>query len=170
MAYFPAFIQFEGKRVLLVGGGNIALEKLEKLLDFTKDIVIVAKELSPDIYQVAKDNCLSILPRSYREGEALEYDIVVVATDTIDLHQKIFEETRSSRVLVNSVDNTAYCDFIFPSYLRRGDLTVAFSTSGSSPAFAKYIRRWFDTALPDGIEDFLNKMKSLREKLPKGKE
>ncbi len=169
MPYFPAFIQLENRRVLLVGGGKIAKDKLEKLIDFTKEIVIVTKEVREEIYQISKDNCLTLLVRPYRAREALEYDIVVVATDTINLHRQIFEETRESRVLVNSVDNKDYCDFIFPSYLKRGDLTVIFSTSGVSPAFAKYIRQWFEELLPDGIDNFLNKMKRLRGELPKGK-
>jgi len=110
------------------------------------------------------------LIRSYRSEEALDYDIVIVATDTVELHRQIFEETRSSRVLVNSVDDTRYCDFIFPSYVKQGDLTVAFSTSGSSPAFAKHIRRWFEGILPGGVGEFLAEMKRLRGELPKGRE
>jgi precorrin-2 dehydrogenase/sirohydrochlorin ferrochelatase len=88
----------------------------------------------------------------------------------VELHRQIFEETRSSRVLVNSVDDTRYCDFIFPSYVKQGDLTVAFSTSGASPAFAKHIRRWFQESLPEGVDGFLEEMKRLRKELPKGKE
>ena len=170
MSYFPAFLQMEGKRILLVGGGAIAAEKLEKLLDFSKEITIVAKEAGQAVRQMASDHCLSLLIRPYRSREALEYDLVVVATDTVDLHRQIYEETRSSRVLVNSVDDTRYCDFIFPSYVKQGDLTVAFSTSGASPAFAKQIRRWFETILPEGVDAFLQEMRTLRKSLPKGKE
>ncbi len=170
MSYFPAFLQLEEKRILLVGGGNIAEEKLEKLLDFSKEIVIVATEANEGVRRMAKEHCLSLLIRPYRREEVLEYDIVVVATDTVDLHRQIFEETRRSRVLVNSVDDTRYCDFIFPSYVKRGDLTVAFSTSGASPAFAKQIRRWFEGILPSGVEEFLREMRSLRRSLPKGPE
>ncbi|WP_457605805.1 precorrin-2 dehydrogenase/sirohydrochlorin ferrochelatase family protein [Nitratifractor sp.] len=170
MSYFSAFLQLEGKRVLLVGGGAIALEKLEKLLDFTKEITIVAREVRPELERLAREHCLTLLVRPYRAGEVLDYEIVIVATDTVDLHRQIFEETRSSRVLVNSVDDTRYCDFIFPSYVKEGALTVAFSTSGASPAFAKHIRRWFQGILPEGVDDFLQKMKTLRRELPKGKE
>ncbi len=170
MSYFPAFFRLEGKRILLVGGGVIALEKLEKLLDFSKEISIVAREASPELERLARDHCLRLMLRPYRREEALDYDLVVVATDTVDLHRQIFEETRKSRVLVNSVDDTRYCDFIFPSYVKRGELTVAFSTSGASPAFAKHIRRWFEGVLPEGVDAFLQKMKALRSEWPKGKE
>jgi precorrin-2 dehydrogenase/sirohydrochlorin ferrochelatase len=170
MSYFPAFLQLEGKRILLVGGGRIAAEKLEKLLDFSKAITIVAAEANEGLERMAREHCLTLLLRPYRSGEALEYDLVVVATDTVELHRRIFEETRSSRVLVNSVDDTRYCDFIFPSYVKQGDLTVAFSTSGSSPALAKHIRRWFQQILPAGVDEFLERMRRLRRELPKGPE
>ena len=170
MSYFPAFLNLEGQRILLVGGGSIAAEKLEKLLDFSKEITVVAREVSEAVERMAREHSLALLVRPYRAKEALEYDLVIVATDTVELHRQIFEETRESRVLVNSVDDTRYCDFIFPSYVRQGDLTVAFSTSGSSPAFAKHIRRWFEGILPEGVGEFLSGMKRLRSELPKGRE
>ena len=170
MSYFPAFLNLEGQRILLVGGGSIAAEKLEKLLDFSNEITVVAREVSEAVERMAREHSLALLVRPYRAQEALEYDLVIVATDTVELHRQIFEETRESRVLVNSVDDTRYCDFIFPSYVRQGDLTVAFSTSGSSPAFAKHIRRWFEGILPEGVGEFLAQMKRLRNELPKGRE
>jgi precorrin-2 dehydrogenase/sirohydrochlorin ferrochelatase len=68
------------------------------------------------------------------------------------------------------VDNTDYCDFIFPSYVKRDDLTIAFSTGGASPAFAKHIRRHFEKTIPESVGVFLKKMKQLRTEIPKGKE
>jgi len=164
------YMDMDNLRVLLVGGGVIATEKLEKLIDFTKEITIITKELSPEADIIIKDNSLTLYQRAYRQGDIDDFDIVIVATDGVELHKSIYEESRGSRVLVNSVDNTAYCDFIFPSYIKRGDLTISFSTSGASPAFAKQIRAYFQNIIPDNIEEFLNEMKRLRTILPKGKE
>ncbi len=105
----------------------------------------------------------------YVKGDIQGFDIVIVATDTVDLHKEIYEEARPYRILVNSVDNTDYCDFIFPSYVQKGDLTIAFSTGGASPAFAKQIRRHFEKIIPDSVGPFLAKMKQLRREIPKGK-
>jgi precorrin-2 dehydrogenase/sirohydrochlorin ferrochelatase len=163
-------MDMEKLKVLLVGGGAIATEKLEKLVDFTKEITVIADRVSPECQTLITDHCLTFYPRRYREGDIVGFDIVIVATDTVDLHRAIYEESRGTRVLVNSVDDTAYCDFIFPSYIKRGDLTIAFSTSGASPAFAKQIRRYFESILPADIDSFLQKMKRLRSELPKGKE
>ncbi len=170
MAFFPMYMDMENLRVLLVGGGAIATEKLEKLVDFTKEITIITKELSLEANTIIKENCLTLHQRAYREGDIDDFDIVIVATDGIELHRSIYEESRGSRVLVNSVDDTAYCDFIFPSYIKKGDLTISFSTSGASPAFAKQIRAYFQNIIPDNIDEFLTEMKRLRTALPKGRE
>jgi len=170
MSYFPMFMALDDLKILVVGGGAIATEKLEKLVDFTKEITVIASEVSSEAAQLIKDHCLSLDQRAYRVGDIEGFDIVIVATDTVVLHKAIYEESRGSRILVNSVDNTDYCDFIFPSYVKRDDLTIAFSTGGTSPAFAKHIRRHFEKIIPDSVGTFLRKMKQLRNELPKGRE
>jgi len=170
MSFFPIYMDMQHLKVLVVGGGVIATEKLEKLLDFTKEITVIASDVSMEANRLIKDQCLTLYQRPYREGDIHGFDIVIVATDTVDLHQSIYEESRGSRILVNSVDNTDYCDFIFPSYVKKDDLTIAFSTGGASPAFAKYIRRHFEKIIPDSVGAFLQKMKTLRSTMPKGKE
>jgi len=170
MAYFPIFVDMADKKVLVVGGGRIAAEKLDKLLRFTKEITVIAEAVNEETARFIKEHCLTLFTRSYHQGDADGFDVVVVATDTVDVHRAIYEETRDKRIWVNSVDNTDYCDFIFPSFVQRGDLTVAFSTGGASPAFTKRLRRHCETQLPEAIDDFLREMKHLRTVLPKGKE
>ena len=170
MSFFPMFMDMQDLKVLVVGGGAIATEKLEKLVDFTKEITVIASDVSMEANRLIKDHCLTLYQRAYREGDIRGFDIVIVATDTVDLHKEIYEESRGSRILVNSVDNMDYCDFIFPSYVKKDDLTIAFSTGGASPAFAKYIRRHFEKIIPDSVGAFLQKMKTLRSTMPKGKE
>ena len=169
MSYFPMFMDMTDLKVLVVGGGAIAAEKLEKLVDFTKEITVIAKELSIEADRLIKDHCLTCYQRAYKSGDIQGFDIVIVATDTVDLHKAVYEEARPYRILVNSVDNTDYCDFIFPSYVQKGDLTIAFSTGGASPAFAKQIRRHFEKIIPESVGTFLAKMKQLRKEIPKGK-
>ena len=154
----------------MVGGGSIALEKLEKLVDFTKEITVVSKELSAEFIVFAHKHKIQMVERGYLVGDIEGFDVVIVATDTVELHKEIFEESRSTRILVNSVDNTAYCDFIFPSYIKRGDLTVSISTSGASPALAKRLRTYIEKLIPSNIEDFLIEMRGLRKTMPKGRE
>ena len=170
MSFFPMFMDMSELKVLVVGGGFIATEKLEKLVDFTKEITVITAEVSSEANQIINAYGLTLHKRLYERGDIEGFDIVIVATDTITLHKSIYEESRGSRILVNSVDNTDYCDFIFPSYVKKDDLTIAFSTGGASPAFAKYIRRHFEKIIPESVGEFLQKMKALRSTMPKGKE
>ena len=170
MSFFPMYMDMQDLKVLVVGGGYIATEKLEKLVDFTTEITVIALRVEDEAQHIIDKHELVLHERAYDKGDIQGFDIVIVATDTVELHKEIYEESRGSRILVNSVDNTDYCDFIFPSYVQKGDLTIAFSTGGASPAFAKYIRRHFEKIIPDTVGDFLTKMKALRTTMPKGKE
>jgi len=170
MSFFPMYMDMQNLKVLVVGGGFIATEKLEKLVDFTKEITVIALRVEDEAKNLIEENALTLYRRAYSIGDIQGFDIVIVATDTVELHKAIYEESRGSRILVNSVDNTDYCDFIFPSYVQKGDLTIAFSTGGASPAFAKQIRRHFEKIIPDSVGEFLQKMKALRSEMPKGKE
>jgi len=170
MSFFPMYMDMQDLKVLVVGGGYIATEKLEKLVDFTTQITVIALRVEDEAKNIIDKYELALHQRAYSAGDIQGFDIVIVATDTVDLHKEIYEESRGSRILVNSVDNTDYCDFIFPSYVQKGDLTIAFSTGGASPAFAKQIRRHFEKIIPDTVGVFLKKMKALRSTMPKGKE
>lgn len=168
MAYFPAFIQLENKKVLIVGGGKIALEKLEKLLDFTDDIFLIANEFSDSILEKIKEKNLQYKKDFYTLGDIKEYSVVIVAVDSIELQKAIFLESKDYNCLCNSVDSVEYCDFIFPSYIKKDDLTIAISTSGTSPAFAKHFKAYLAQRIPKGMSKFLKEMKTLRQTLPKG--
>ena len=170
MGYFPAFIKLDHKKVLLIGGGNIAGEKLERLLDFTKDIQLIALEYSEEILKTIKREELSYETRGYKEGDIKDFAIVIVAVDDIALQARIFEESKQYSCLCNAVDSVDYCDFIFPSYVKKDDLTIAISTSGASPALAKHLKRYLLNLIPSNISEFLKEMKALRIALPKGKE
>ncbi len=170
MSYFPMFMDIKDQKVLVIGAGSIATEKLEKLIIFTNKITVMALRVEEEAQSLIEKYQLTLEQRAYQNGDIKGFDIVIVATDTVKMHKEIYEESRGSRVLVNSVDDTAYCDFIFPSYVKKDDLTIAFSTGGASPAFAKQIRQYFEKSIPDNVGAFLSKMRSLRVTMPKGKE
>lgn len=170
MSYFPAFLKLDNKKILIVGGGYIAYEKLEHLLDFTSDISIIALELSDDMKRVIEEKSLNFEKRGYEKGDIKDFAVVIVAVDDIPLQAEIFAESKNYNCLCNSVDSVDYCDFIFPSYIKKDDLTIAVSTSGASPAVAKHLRKYLQELIPSSIGEFLQEMKDLRKSLPKGKE
>jgi len=170
MAYFPAFIKLDNKKILIVGGGYIAYEKLDHLLDFTQDIYVIASEFSQEMMNRIEKENLGFEQRKYIKGDIKEYAVVIVAVDDIPLQAEIFKESKEYNCLCNSVDSVDYCDFIFPSYIKKDDLTIAISTSGASPAMAKHMKLYLKNLIPDSISEFLKEMKNLRKTLPKGKE
>jgi len=170
MGYFPAFLKLDNKKILLVGGGNIAYEKLVHLLDFTNSIDIIAKECSLEMIHKIETLRLRYEKRAYKKGDIADYAIVIIAIDDIPMQVEIFEESKNYKCLCNAVDSMDYCDFIFPSYIKQDDLTIAVSTSGASPAMAKHLRRYLQDLIPQSIGVFLQEMRSLRKSLPKGKE
>jgi len=170
LSYFPALLKIENSKVLVVGGGNIAGDKIEKLLDFTKDITVISPDILDKTKELIDKNRLNFINREYRDGDIEGFSIVVVAVDNISLQQTIFKECQKYNILCNSVDSVEYCNFIFPSYIKRGNLIVAFSTSGLSPSVSKYLRVAIEKLIPDSIETFLDEMKKIRDSLPKGKE
>jgi len=170
MAYFPAFIKLDNMKILIVGGGYIASEKLEHMLDFTKDISIIAPKLSTHMKEMIEQNKLDYKQRIYEQNDIDGFGIVIVAVDDIEVQKSIYNEAREKGILCNSVDSVDYCDFIFPSYIKNGDLTIAVSTSGASPAVAKHLRKFLERIIPNSISEFLQEMKTLRTTMPKGKE
>jgi len=170
MAYFPMFYSLENKRILLVGAGHISSEKLEKILDFTNNITIVSPKLSEYIYNKVLEYNIHIIKREYRVGDIKDFDIVIVAVDNLKVQEEIYFECKKERILCNCVDLQEYCDFIFPSYIKEGDLTIAISTNGSSPAFSKNFKKYLKNIIPKDISNFLTQMRILRKELPKGKE
>jgi len=169
MAYFPAFIKLDNSNILIVGGGYIASEKLEHLLDFTLNITVIAPHLSDYMKEMIAANNLKYENRKYLKKDINDFAIVVVAVDDINIQKEIYLESKHYNCLCNCVDSVEYCDFIFPSYIKKGDLTIAVSTSGSSPAMAKYLRKYLNMLIPEHIVEFLQEMKKLRKTLPKGK-
>lgn len=168
--YFPAFIKLDNKKILLVGGGNIAYDKLVHLLDFSHDIEIIAPFICERMLVLADEKGIKYQKRLYKRGDIKECSLVIVAVDDLAIQKEIFIESQEYKCLCNSVDSVEYCDFIFPSYIKEENLTIAISTSGASPAFAKHFKTYLKEKIPQNIGAFLTEMKELRFSVPKGVE
>lgn len=138
MAYFPMFVQLKKKKCLVIGGGKIALRKIEVLKDFEADVTVIAPEMILQIRQM-KDICRIF--RSFMDKDFDEADLVVAATDDKEINHKISQICRQKKIPVNAVDQKEDCSFIFPAYVKEGEVVAAFSSGGQSPVITQYLKK-----------------------------
>ena len=166
-SYYPVFMKLTGKRCVVIGGGQVALRKVGALIECGADIEVISPHLCPELNKIAEDGGITVRRRPYRSGDLKGASIAVAATGEHGINLEIVKEARSTGALINVVDDPENSDFIVPSYFRRGDVTVAVSTAGRSPALARKIRTGLETNLGeeyaalaliiDGVRDEMKK-------------
>jgi precorrin-2 dehydrogenase/sirohydrochlorin ferrochelatase len=164
MKLYPVFLNIEGRLAVVVGGGEVAYRKIKDLAESGARIRIIAPVLHKGIIEFAGKNCnvVEIIEREYQNGDIEDAFIVFSSTDDPELNQRIFQEADTRGIFVNAVDDPANCTFFVPSQTRRGDLLLAVSTSGASPAMAARLRRIFEEHIPDNIEEILDSLREAR--------
>ncbi len=149
MSYFPIFLEMQRRRCLVIGGGAVAERKVASLLEAGAEVAVISPEASDNILRWSKAQSVEYISRHYQPGDLAEFEVAFVATDDRAVSAQVFKEGRSLGVWVNAADDPARCDFILPSVLRRGDLTVAVSSGGRSPALARTIREELELYFTD---------------------
>jgi precorrin-2 dehydrogenase/sirohydrochlorin ferrochelatase len=139
-SYYPVFLDIRGRKCVVFGGGQVARRKVEALLEHGAHVEVISPDLCPELGRLAEDRRINVSRRPYRAGDLRGALIAIAATGSGNINQEIVKEARGDGVLVNVVDGARESDFIAPSYLRRGNITIAVSTAGSSPALARKIR------------------------------
>jgi len=162
---YPIFLQLEGKIALVVGGGKVAQRKVETLLRCGASIHIISKVLTDKLKRLINSSDVRFLGEEMRDEFLDNAFIVIAATDDKKLNSEVSLSARNRGLLVNAVDQPADCNFIVPSIVRKGDLSIAISTSGKSPALAKRIRKELDGQFGNEYEAFLNLMGGLRKEV-----
>lgn len=148
-SYYPVFLNISGKRCVVVGGGQVALRKVRVLLEHRANIEVISPDLCSELIELAEDGQIRVFRRHYQPGDLRKAFTAIAATDNSDINLQVVKEARRKAVLVNVVDDAENSDFILPSYLRRGDVTVAISTAGRSPALARKIRTRLEKVFGD---------------------
>jgi siroheme synthase-like protein len=139
--FYIACLKLTGRRCLVVGGGEIGLEKVEGLLASNGRVVLVAPDAVPELQALAAEGSIAWERREYRPEDLERTFIVIAATDDTDVNIRIYEDAERRAMLVNVVDVPPLCNFILPAIVRTGPLAIAISTAGASPALAKRIKR-----------------------------
>ena len=137
MAFFPFFIDIADKKILIAGGGNVALRKAQKLLQYGADITVTAPEICAELERL---DGVTLIRRGFTDSDADGAFAVIAATDDRALNSHIYELCTRRNILVNTVDDPENCGFYFPALVREGNVTIGISTGGTAPAFAKFVR------------------------------
>jgi precorrin-2 dehydrogenase / sirohydrochlorin ferrochelatase len=142
MTLYPIFLKLDQHRVLIVGGGLVAEQKIEGVLRSARDVTVIAPQVTPRIARWAREGRIKHLKEEYSAGNANGYFLVIAATDSEGVNRAVYEEARASgATLINAVDDPEYSSFYAPAVVARGDFQIAISTGGASPALAQRVRR-----------------------------
>ncbi len=160
--FYPILIDIEGKDVLFVGGGKVAERKIRSLVEFGANVYVVSKEMTEGLRKLEKEGKIVYLGKDFSLKHLEDKFLVFVATDDKKLNDQVAKEAKRRGILVNSADKPEICDFILPSFLKRGDLIICVSTSGKSPALAKAIRKELEERYGEEYKGFLNIIYAVR--------
>jgi len=163
--YYPVYIQLQDQPCVVIGGGKIAEGKVDGLLAAQARVTVIAPDLTTRLHHLAEEKQITSLARTYQPGDLTGAFLVICATDQVEINHQVWKEATANRQLVNVVDDTPRCNFIAPSILRKGDLTIAISTSGKAPALAVRLKERFQRELGPEYERFLELAGELREPL-----
>ncbi|MCF6130145.1 TSUP family transporter [Flavobacterium sp. AS60] len=162
---FPIFLKTETAHFLIVGGGNVGLEKTETLLRQNPNIriTVVATYFHPKVVEIASQHKnVTLLERPFEKQDVNDADFVIIATDNPELNAKIRDLAKAKGIKVNAADQPDLCDFYLGSIVNKGSLKIAISTNGKSPVLAKRMREYFTDVIPDGINDSIEQLNSFR--------
>lgn len=163
MRFFPICLDIEKRRCVVIGGGKVAERKVAGLLECGARVEIISPELTEGLRGLVENGTISWLPRLYQAGDLAAAFLVIAATDDPETQQQVHAEAEAANILLNVADVPRWCNFILPATLRRGDLAVAVSTGGKSPALARALRERLDREFGAEYETLVALLGELRQ-------
>jgi precorrin-2 dehydrogenase / sirohydrochlorin ferrochelatase len=165
MSLFPIFLKLDGRQCLVVGAGKIAAAKIPGLLEAGAEVQVVAPQAGGAVAELADAGLITWEQRSFEREDLEGKFLVIAATSSIELNQTIFAEAEKRGVLCNAVDDPDRCDFYYGAVVRRGDLQIAISTGGNSPALAQRLREQLELQFGPEYSDWLEQLGRVRKQL-----
>ena len=159
---YPVNLRLRGRSVLMVGGGPVALSKVEGLLEGGADSITV---VAPDVLGEFDDLDVEVERRAYRAGEAADHRYVVTAVDDRDVTAQVWADAEAAGVWVNAADDPEFCSVTLPSRVRRGPVLLTASTGGRSPALSAWLRSWMEREFGSEVEVLLDLLSEARERI-----
>ena len=164
---YPVFLKVNVLNILIVGGGNVAEEKLTFLLKSSPNAMVemISPMYRPDTIALAKQHNVIMHKGKYRKKYLRKKHLVVATTDVPKVNEKVHADCRKRAILVNVADNPPYCDFYMGGIVTKGNVKVAISTNGKSPTTAKRLRQFFEDVIPENIDDLVKNLNEYRKKI-----
>src|SRR5215470_5539168 len=162
---FPMFLKLEGRRCLVVGAGTVAQGKISSLLLSGAEVRVVAPSANGAVREWVRTGAIGWENREFSPADLDRAFLVIVATSSKEVNQAVFREAQSRRVLCNVVDDPEHCDFYYPAVVRRGQLQIAISTAGESPALAQKLRRELEIQFGPEYETWVEQLGRVRREL-----
>ncbi len=163
--YYPVLLDIRGKKCIVIGGGTVAERKVTSLLNAHAKVSVVSPELTGTLSKMAVEKKIYYIDDNFKEEYFEGAFLIIGATDNPETNLRIFRAATNKNILVNIVDSPDECNFIVPSVVEQGDLLIAVSTGGKSPAFAKKIRKELENQYGKAYGDFIQFMGDLRKKI-----
>lgn len=163
MAKYPIFLELGGRRVVLIGGGAVAVRKAGVLLDAGARLVVVAEEATGVLTTMCTQHGARLIRSRYAKEYIAEAALVVAATDDPKVNRQVYSDCQSLGILCNVVDDPEYCDFFVPAVVKRGDLQIAVSTEGNCPAYAGHLRKKLEAIFTEEHGRFLAELEQARK-------
>jgi precorrin-2 dehydrogenase/sirohydrochlorin ferrochelatase len=162
---YPIFLKTKSLNILIVGGGNVAEEKLTFLLKSSPDahVTIVSPMFRKGTINLAKKGCVTLVKDGYHKRYLDGKHMVVATTDIPEINVQVWKDCRAVAKLVNVADNPPYCDFYMGGIVTKGNVKIAISTNGKSPTTAKRLRQFFEDVIPENIDDFVKNLNEYRK-------
>jgi siroheme synthase-like protein len=160
--FFPIYLNLTGKRVVVIGGGDVAERKVSSLMSTGAVVTVVSPDLTPELSTRVQSGVIEWKKRSYQHGDCSDAAMVFSATNDPETSRAVWDETTNAGILLNTADQPGLCDFIMPAVIRRGDLAIAISTGGGSPALAATLREKLSEIIGPEYEVLLELLSSVR--------
>ena len=167
MSLYPIFLKLEGHKVLIVGGGLIAEQKIAAVLRSATDVTVVSPQITPRIRLWAHQGRIKYIGLNFRPGMTRGCFLVIAATDSEETNRAVYQEAWESGALANAVDDPGYCDFYAPAVVSRGDFQIAISTGGNSPALSQQVRKQLEQDFGSEYETWMAWLGRIREMMRK---
>ncbi|MFZ2284047.1 MAG: bifunctional precorrin-2 dehydrogenase/sirohydrochlorin ferrochelatase [Lutibacter sp.] len=162
---YPIFLKVAELQVLIVGGGNVGLEKLAFLLKSSPNakVTIVSLKFLPELIALAKEHNAEIIEAAYHNSFLEGKHLVIATTDMIEVNIQVYKDCRHRNILANVADNPPYCDFYMGGIVTKGNIKIAISTNGKSPTLAKRLRQFLEEIIPNNINELAENINSYRK-------